>query len=346
MPENSVMRPRAVIFGCAGPVLENSERQFFRDSDPAGFILFARNCQDPDQVRGLVTDMRECVGRGDAPVLIDQEGGRVQRLTPPHWRDAPAANVFAAMAAGDPDAAIEAARLNARLIAADLSDLGITVNCAPVLDIPGADADPVIGDRAAGRTPGAATVLGDAVCQGLLAGGVLPVIKHVPGHGRASVDSHKQLPVVDASLSELQDVDFPPFRALKDMPWAMTAHVIYMALDAERPASTSPRVIAEVIRGTLGFQGVLVSDDLGMQALSGSLGERAALVRAAGCDLALHCGGDMAEMEDVAASTGPITNVTEDRLRAGEARRTEAELGGWERDAAVARLRELLNGNG
>jgi beta-N-acetylhexosaminidase len=339
-PGGSDKRPLAAIFGCAGAHISNAERSFFRETDPLGFILFARNCQTPDQIRNLIADLRDAVGRDDACVLIDQEGGRVARLKPPQWRAAPAPARFVALAGKDPERGVAAARLNARLIAEDLRELGITVDCAPVLDIPQPGAHDVIGDRAAGDTPDLAVLLGRAACQGFLDGGILPVIKHVPGHGRAMVDSHKALPIVDAPRQALETVDFAPFRALNDMPWAMTAHVVYTTLDGDAPATTSKRVIGEVIRGFMGFDGVLVSDDLGMGALGGSMERRAADALAAGCDLALHCSGDRAEMEAIAAGCRPLDQAAETRLRRGEGLRGKPE--DLDKTDAKARLDALL----
>jgi beta-N-acetylhexosaminidase len=299
-------RPRAVIFGCAGPTLAPKERRFFAEVDPLGFILFTRNCRDPDQLASLVAALRDAVERADAPVLIDQEGGRVARLGPPHWRSAPAAARFAALWRGDPAAACEAARANARLMAAELAAAGITVDCAPVLDIPVAGADPIIGDRALGDAPKPIAALGRAVCDGLRAGGVLPVIKHIPGHGRAGADSHKALPVVDTPRAELARTDFAPFRALSDQPIGMTAHVVYRDIDPDRPATTSAQVIGGVIRAEIGFDGFLLSDDVAMGALSGPQGARARDSIEAGCDAVLHCTGVMTEMEEVAAATPPM----------------------------------------
>ncbi|MCH7831769.1 MAG: beta-N-acetylhexosaminidase [Proteobacteria bacterium] len=310
---------KAVIFGCSGPVLTDGERRFFEQSHPAGFILFERNCQDPDQVRRLVGELRETVNRPDAPVLIDQEGGRVQRLKPPHWRDAPPPGAFAALAGRSLSRAEEAVRLNGQLIAAELYGLGITVNCAPVLDIPGPDAHQIIGDRAFGNDPKIVVALGMAAAAGHLQGGVIPMIKHIPGHGRAKADSHEELPVVDAGAEELTETDFSPFRALNRLPWAMTAHVVYTALDGDNPATTSSKVISRTIRGDIGFQGVLVSDDIGMKALGGPFEERTKAGLAAGCDLVLHCSGDAAEMEAVAAGAGPVTDEGLARLQNGEA---------------------------
>jgi beta-N-acetylhexosaminidase len=330
----------AAILGCAGPTLSAEERRFFREADPLGFILFQRNCQTPDQVRRLVQDFRDSVGRTDAPVLIDQEGGRVARLRPPAWRKAPAAGRFGVLAARDVNAAIEAARLNAELMGRELADLGISVDCAPVLDLQFAGASNVVGDRGFATDPELVARLGRAVCEGLLAAGVTPVLKHIPGHGRALVDSHHALPEVDASLAALRETDFVPFQRLADMPCAMTSHVLYKAIDPERPATTSPVVIRDIIRGEIGFKGVLFSDDLSMEALRGDIGDRARRARAAGCDLALHCNGRLDEMRAVAAGAGPVAAATAERL----VRRTAAAAARVPLNivAAEARLDELL----
>lgn len=299
--------PRAAIFGCAGPALGAEERAFFRDTDPLGFILFARNVEAPDQVRRLVDSLRASVGRDDAPVLIDQEGGRVQRLKPPHWRLAPPASVFGELYASDPAAAMMATRLNGRLLAADLAPLGIDVDCAPVLDLPVPGAHGVIGDRAFAGTVQAVVALGRALADGLLAGGIIPVMKHLPGHGRARADSHQELPTVETSRAELERTDFAPFQALADLPWGMTAHVLYRSLSSNQPATTSARIIGDVIRGHIGFDGVLISDDLSMNALGGTHAERARQSLAAGCDVVLHCNGDFAQMREIAAVIGPLS---------------------------------------
>ncbi len=331
-----------MVFGCASTVLGEAERRFFRQADPLGFILFSRNCGNPDQVRALIGDLLDCVGRAEASILIDQEGGRVARLKPPHWRAGPAAGRFAELARLDPERGEEAARLNARLIAAELSALGITVNCAPVLDLPRPGADAVIGDRAAGDTPELAARLGRAACEGFLGGGVLPVIKHIPGHGRAFVDTHNALAVVDAPLEELRQTDFAPFRALKNMPWAMTAHVVYSAVDPSAPATLSAKAIEETVRGNIGFDGLLISDDLSMGALSGDMGSRAAAALGAGLDVVLHCNGDMAEMEAVAAGSGPMDSLALERLARGEAMRLEA--GEIDARRLAVRLDSLMEG--
>lgn len=329
--------PRAVVLGCAGETLSPSEAGFFAAARPLGFILFRRNCRAPDQVRDLVASLRDCVGRKDAPVLIDQEGGRVARLRPPHWRLYPSAAEIAALP--DPLAA-EAARLGARLIADDLGRLGITIDCLPVLDLPAAGADPVIGDRAYDSDPGRVARLGRAVCDGLIEGGVLPVLKHIPGHGRARVDSHLALPMVAASHAELACTDFVPFKALAAMPWAMTAHIVYMAIDPTAPATHSARVIGDIIRSEIGFDGVLVSDDLSMQALGGALPERAGRALAAGCDLVLHCNGRIGEMETIMRAMPPIASAAAARLaRAENLRRPPGE---FDRGAAERRFDMLI----
>ena len=300
------MSVSACILGCAGTTLSREETAFFRDVKPWGFILFARNVESPDQVRKLVDALRETVGRADAPVLIDQEGGRVQRLKPPHWPLYPPGRAYGQIAGNDPLLKREITRLGARLIAHDLAGLGINVDCVPVLDVPDPQGHEIIGDRAYGQTPDEVAYLGRAAAEGLIAGGVLPVIKHIPGHGRAKADSHLELPVVEASLEELDARDFPPFRVLSDMPVAMTAHVIYSAIDPKRPATTSKKAIRKIIRGSLGFDGLVMSDDLSMKALSGDFAERAEQSLAAGCDVVLHCNGDMAEMKAVVDGTGAL----------------------------------------
>ena len=311
--------PGAVIFGCSGPILTQDERSFFQESDPLGFILFHRNCVEPRQIRALVDALRATVGRPDAPVLIDQEGGRVQRLRPPQWRAAPPAARLAELWRRAPAAGRRAAWINARLIAAELQALGITVDCAPVLDLPVDEADPIIGDRAHGDTPEGIAALGRAVADGLLAGGVLPVAKHIPGHGRASVDSHLACPTVDTTVRELARTDFAPFRALRDLPYGMTAHVVFSAIDPDHVATLSRAVIDTVIRRQIGFDGILLSDDLSMQALSGSVGARGAAALAAGCDVLLHCNGDMAEMTDIAARCRPLDGAGLVRLKRANA---------------------------
>jgi beta-N-acetylhexosaminidase len=328
--------PLAILYGCAGESLSAAERAFFADSNPLGFVLFQRNCRDPDQVRALVSEMRDCVGRDDAPVLVDQEGGRVARFKPPHWRRYPAAALLAAL----PDAE-DAVRLGARLIADDLAALDVTVDCLPVLDLPVPGADGVIGDRAYGSEPARVARLGRAACEGLLAGGVLPVMKHIPGHGRARVDSHKALPIVDADERLLEETDFAPFRALADMPWAMTAHVVFGAIDDRYPATLSPVVIDKTIRGSIGFDGVLVSDDIGMGALGGSFADRTTAVLAAGCDLVLHCSGKLDEMEEAASAASPMTPEAIARVACAETLR-RGSFAEFDRREAEARFDAMI----
>lgn len=293
------MTSRAFIAGCSGPAITAEERAFFRAAEPWGFILFARNIENPVQVRALVEDLRTAVG-WTAPVLIDQEGGRVQRLRPPYWTDDPPAEAFGALFLTDQTAALEAVRLNSRAIAADLAALGIDVDCLPVADLRHPDGHGIIGNRAYGTQPGPVAALARAAAVGLMEGGVLPVLKHIPGHGRAPVDSHEKLPVVHATRADLSASDFAAFRALCDLPLAMTAHVVYADIDAERPATTSPVMVGQVIRGEIGFQGLLMSDDLSMGALAGDMRARGRDVVAAGCDMLLHCNGRLDEMAAVA----------------------------------------------
>lgn len=307
---------KALICGCAGTTLSDEERAFFSETRPCGLILFARNVETPEQVRALVSDFRDLVGWPRAPVLIDQEGGRVQRLRPPHWREFPPAARLGELWTHDPLAALRAARLVTWLLASELADLGINVDALPVLDVPVEGAHDIIGDRAYARTPEVAALLAGAAVSGLMASGVAPIIKHVPGHGRARVDSHEELPVVDAPLSTLRTHDFLPFAALADAPMAMTAHVVYTAIDAANPATTSHTVIMDIIRGEIGFDGLLMTDDLVMQALEGSLPARAEAALQAGCDVVLHCSGDLKEMQAVAAACPPLSGRALERARA------------------------------
>ncbi|PTD24979.1 beta-N-acetylhexosaminidase [Sphingomonas fennica] len=302
-----------LILGLAGPVLSDEERAFFADVDPAGFILFRRNIEDAAQLRALTDALRAVSGRADVPILIDQEGGRVARMQPPVWPAFPRAEVFDRLYDVAPASAIEAAKANAQAIATMLHEAGINVNCLPLLDVRQPDAHDIIGDRALGAEPLRVAALGRAVLEGMQAAGVVGVVKHIPGHGRAMADSHVELPVVTASAEELES-DLAPFIALNGAPMGMTAHVVYTAWDAQECASLSARVIGDVIRGRIGFDGLLMSDDLGMHALSGDFGERAAGVLAAGCDIALHCSGDMAEMRAVAGAVGAIADDARARL--------------------------------
>jgi beta-N-acetylhexosaminidase len=332
----------ASILGCAGPGLSSEEAAFFRDVRPWGFILFKRNVETPEQVRALVEALRATVERPDAPVLIDQEGGRVQRLGPPHWRRYPPGRAYG-QASADPQVRRDLVRLGARLMAHDLALLGINVDCVPVMDVPAPDGHEVIGDRAYGEAPDEVALLGRAAAEGLIAGGVLPVVKHIPGHGRARADSHLDLPVVEASLAELDARDFAPFRAVSDMPLAMTAHVVYAAIDKAAPATTSRRVISRFIRGSIGFDGLLMSDDLSMKALKGDFAERARASLAAGCDVVLHCNGDMGEMRAVLAGTKPLAGRAKVRAEAALAR-LPRQLEPFGAEAARARFDAAFNG--
>lgn len=299
------MPASAAIYGCQGLVLAPEERDFFREVRPFGFILFARNCDNPEQMRVLCRELRACVG-SDAPILIDQEGGRVARLKPPHWRTRPAARRFGELFAIDADMGRQAAYLCARLIACELRDAGVNVNCAPVLDVPVPGAHDIIGDRAYAMDPAVVIELARATMEGYLDGGVLPIVKHIPGHGRALADSHLALPRVTATADELSAHDFVIFRSLSHAPMAMTAHVVYEAIDPQRPATTSPRVVQKIIRGEIGFNGLLMSDDLSMAALDGPLGARAKHAFLAGCDVVLHCNGKRDEMTAIAEETGAL----------------------------------------
>jgi beta-N-acetylhexosaminidase len=311
------MLARAFITGVSGLTLSAAERSFLREAEPWGFIVFARNIETPEQVARLVADCRDAVS-AHAPVLVDQEGGRVQRFGPPHWPRYPVGAAYGAVYDRDHAAGLKAAWLGGRLIASDLLPLGVDVDCLPIADVPVASGDPVIGNRAYGDTPEKVAAIGGAIAAGLMAGGVLPVLKHLPGHGRATADSHLKLPVVDATRAELEATDFAAFRPLAILPMGMTAHVVFTAFDPIAPATTSATMVAQVIRDSIGFQGLLMSDDLSMGALSGTLGERMRAALAAGCDIALHCNGDMTEMQAVAAEAP--------RLAGDAARRAEAAL--------------------
>ncbi|MBN2205205.1 MAG: beta-N-acetylhexosaminidase [Thermoleophilia bacterium] len=304
----------ALITGVAGTVLTPDEASFLKDARPAGFILFARNLESHDQIRRLVDAVREAVGGDAMLVLIDQEGGRVQRLRPPLGRALPPAAAFGRLYASDPAGAADQAYAVARLLADDLAALGINTDCTPVLDIPVSGAHEIIGDRAYGCEPEQVARLAKAVADGLMDGGILPVIKHIPGHGRATADSHLALPVVGVSHAELSATDFAPFKALNAMPAAMSAHVVFSAIDPDEPASTSATVIGDVIRGEIGFDGLLMSDDLSMHALSGGMRARAERVMAAGSDLALHCNGDLGEMQQAAAGVPLLAGRARERL--------------------------------
>jgi beta-N-acetylhexosaminidase len=333
------MSASAAIYGLSGPALTPDEKAFFRDADPWGFILFARNIEGVNQLSRLTLALRDCVGR-DAPILIDQEGGRVARLRPPTWRKAPAAQVFGDLFLREPEAAIEACELNHRLLAHELRAVGVDVDCAPCADLRISGADAIIGDRAFGGHPEPINHLGRAAMRGLIAGGVAPVIKHIPGHGRADADSHLALPRVEEEHGLLSETDFAPFRALNDAPMAMTAHIVYADIDPENPATTSPDVIENVIRGEIGFDGLLMTDDLSMKALQGSFRERAERSIRAGCDLVLHCNGEMSEMMPVAEGVPALGARALERSLAAEKARENIES--FDAEHGESRLNGLL----
>src|SRR6202795_2906187 len=335
------MSSRAFITGVSGPELTAAEREFIAAECPWGFILFRRNIETPEQVARLVDELKKCAGRSDVPVLIDQEGGRVQRLGPPHWPAYPPGALFGQLYDLDPTLGLSAARLSARLIAADLWELGISVDCLPLADVPVAGADAVIGDRAYGTEPGKVAAIARAVTEGLEQGGILPVLKHIPGHGRATADTHFKLPEVDTSKTELERTDFAAFQPLADLPMAMTAHVVFSALTPPQPATTSATIIQQVIRGVIGFQGLLMSDDVSMNALAGSIAERTRAIFAAGCDVVLHCNGDLDEMRAVARETPELSGMALKRAERALASRKAPQA--FDRQAARAELDALID---
>lgn len=332
---------RSVIFGLEGPRLSAAEREFFTAEPPFGFILFARNVEDPAQLRELVRSLRDVTGRAATPILIDQEGGRVQRLRAPHWFEARPFGFFGELYARDAERAIEMLRLTTRLIAADLREAGISVDCTPCLDLRLPETVGAIGDRAFAADPNIVARLGAVVAEELLKAGILPVIKHLPGHGRATVDSHLELPHVATPREELGRMDFMPFHLLSPLPWAMTSHIVFSDIDPAQPATHSKTIIDEIIRGEIGFNGLLLSDDINMQALAGSLGARAAKALAAGVDIVLHCSGRLEEMREVAACCPPPGEATRARIDQGE-RIQSAGTGPLDREADSVRLAELL----
>ena len=328
------MTLQATIYGLSGAELTADERDFFRDAEPAGYILFRRNCGDRAQMRALTDDLRTLSGRDDLPILIDQEGGRVARMRPPEWPKFPAGEAFDRLYARAPMSAIEAARANAAALGLMLREVGVNVDCLPVLDVRQPGATDIVGDRALGGEPMQVAALGRATLDGLREGGAVGVVKHMPGHGRALVDSHKELPVVDADEGALE-VDLEPFIRLAGAPMGMVAHILFTAWDPDNPASLSAKVIREVIRGRIGFDGLLMSDDMGMHALSGGFDERTRRALEAGCDLAMHCSGEMAEMVAVASAAGALTDKGRERLD-----RAMATIAGWSGGGSFAELAE------
>jgi beta-N-acetylhexosaminidase len=335
------MSTRAFITGVSGTELSAAEREFMRSARPWGFILFKRNVETPAQVSLLVRQLRESINDPEAPVLIDQEGGRVQRFGPPHWPIYPPGAVFGALYDIDRALGLSAARLSARLIAGDLIETGVTVDCLPLADVPVPGADAVIGNRAYGTEPQKVSAIARAVTEGLEQGGILPVLKHIPGHGRATADTHFRLPVVDTPRAELERVDFAAFQPLADLPMAMTAHVVFSALDPAHPATTSATIIEQVIRGVIGFQGLLMSDDVSMNALAGSIAERTRAIVAAGCDMVLHCNGKLDEMREVAAETPELSGKALQRATMALASRKPPQP--FDRLAARAELDGLID---
>jgi beta-N-acetylhexosaminidase len=335
-----MIKKRAFVTGISGTTLAAEEREFIRSALPWGFILFKRNIDNPEQVIKLVSDLRDAVGDADAPVLIDQEGGRVQRLAPPHWPVYPSGALFSKLYDEDSQLGLSAAWLSARLIAADLTELGITVDCLPLADVPVDGADAVIGDRAYGSDPAKVAAIAQSVADGLTQGGVLSVLKHIPGHGRATADSHLRLPVVDASEEDLEQTDFAAFQTLSELPMAMTAHVVFSAIDPAQPATTSATIIERVIRGLIGFQGLLMSDDVSMNALAGTISERSRASLAAGCDIVLHCNGKLDEMREVAAAAPMLSGAAAQRAAHALALRRAPEP--FDRIEARGQLEELI----
>ena len=332
---------KAFITGLSGTMLTPAERDFIRAERPWAFILFRRNIDTPAQVAALTAEVRNVLGEPDAPFLVDQEGGKVQRFRPPNWPLYPAGAAFGQLYDIEPALGLKAARLSARLIADDLAKVGVTVDCLPLADVPVPGADDVIGDRAYGEEPKKVAAIARAVTEGLEQGGILPILKHIPGHGRATADSHLKLPVVDTPKSELESIDFAAFKPLADLPMAMTAHVVFSAYDPAQPATTSATMIERVIRGLIGFQGLLMSDDVGMNALAGSIAERTRALLAAGCDMVLHCSGELPEMQQVARETPELSGKALQRAKAALAsRKTPAKS--FDRMAARAELDGLI----
>jgi beta-N-acetylhexosaminidase len=334
------MASRAFITGTSGTTLTADERAFIAAERPWGFILFRRNIDNPAQVTALVREMRDAVGAPEAPVLVDQEGGQVQRFRPPHWPNYPAGAAFGQLYDIDSRLGLQTARLSARLIADDLLPMGVTVDCLPLADVPVPGADAVIGDRAYGDEPNKVAAIARAVTEGLEQGGILPVLKHIPGHGRATADSHLALPTVDTPWEQLESTDFAAFKPLADLPMAMTAHIVFSAIDPAQPATTSATMIERVIRGLIGFQGLLMSDDVGMNALAGSIGERSQALIAAGCDIILHCSGKLDEMQEVAREAPELSGKALERAQQALAARKPPQP--FDRAAAKAELDALI----
>lgn len=343
MPKTDLANVKSVIFSCLGPSLTAEEKDFFRSENPLGLILFARNIDHPDQVRALIDDFKEAVGREDAPILVDQEGGRVQRLRSPHWFEAPAFGKLGALYAKDEKAGKEATILATRLIADDLIGVGFTVDCSPCLDLSLDVTSTVIGDRSFDGDPERVSTLGNVVIQTFLSAGITPVIKHIPGHGRGNVDSHLELPVVGTEKATLSASDFVPFKKLAKSPWGMTAHIVFEDIDPQNPATQSETVIREIIRGEIGFDGLLLTDDLNMQALKGTLADRATTAIKAGIDVILHCSGKLEEMKEVAPVCPALTSDARRRLVSNQGlKRPANSLEAGERAEMISALDSLM----
>lgn len=336
-------RPAPVVFGCSQVELTSAERKFFEAANPFGFILFKRNCENPDQVRQLIRELRLAVGRDDTPIFIDQEGGRVARLQPPAWTHYPAARLFGLAYETGADLAREAIRLHTRILAHELVSLGITVNCAPVVDLFVPGASPAIGDRALSRQPAVVAELARLQAETFLDNGIVPVVKHFPGHGRLKTDPHLMLPIIDATRAELESEDFVPFELLKDLPVGMNSHAVFTALDPHNAATLSAYVQQEIIRGHLGFDGLMLSDDINMKALQGGAGDIARKVQAAGSEIILHCNGVMDEMREVAAALEPMSDETLQRWERARSM-VKAPDPRYNPAADTARLDMLLGG--
>jgi beta-N-acetylhexosaminidase len=335
------MAARAFITGLSGLSITANERAFLREARPWGLILFKRNVSTQAQVTELTASFRNVSG-WEAPVLVDQEGGRVQRLGPPQWPAFPPGARYGDLYDRAPAMGLAAARLAGHLIAADLKGVGIDVDCAPLADVPVAGADAVIGDRAYGHEPGKVAAIAGAIAEGLMAGGVLPVLKHLPGHGRATADSRHKMPVVDTDRATLEKTDFAAFKPLSGLPLGMTAHVVFSCIDPGAPATTSVTMVQQVIRGFIGFKGLLMSDDVSMNALSGSIAERSRAAFAAGCDVVLHCNGDLAEMTAVAGVAPELKGAAAQRAEAALAQRKAAEE--FDVDAARKMFTQMMAG--
>ena len=341
--QNQTKRPLPAIFGCFGTSLTAAERSFLTESNPLGIILFKRNCAETHQLHWLIKEIKQAIGREDVAILIDQEGGRVSRLQPPNWMQHPPARAFGAMYEKDPEWGLDAIHCYARLVANELTSLGINVNCAPVVDLAIEGATNAIGDRAYSRQPAVVAALARACAETFLDNGLLPVIKHFPGHGRLKTDPHMVLPVIETSRAELESDDFKPFELLKDLPIGMNSHAIFADIDRERPASLSPTIHQEIIRGFMGFDGLMLSDDLTMKALNGAPADLARRALDAGSDVVLHCSGALEEMMEIAQGLDPMADEAWERWQHARSMVNPADPA-YKPDADLAQLDLLLGG--